>query len=94
MDFPVSGEQHRPQRIRHVQRDTHPQLSGRRVFRRRPGEVQALHVRRWDSVPRAGEISQHGLSDVRQPVQKTPLGDPTGTRPRISQQAVATEVAV
>lgn len=73
--FLLAGEQHCPQRVSDVQRHTHSQLH-RPDVQRRPGEVQALHVRRWDSVPRSGEVSQHGLPDLRQPVWESSLAPP------------------
>lgn len=79
--FPPScaaGEQHHPQRLGDVQRHTHPQLGGGRVLQRGPRALQAVHVRRRDAVPSAGEIPQHGLPDLRQPLREGSLGHWTG----------------
>lgn len=73
-----AGEQHHPQRLGDVQRDTNPQLGGGRLFQRGPRALQALHVCGRDIVPGAGEIPQHGLPNLGQPLWESSLGHLTG----------------
>lgn len=76
-----AGEQHHSQRLGDVQRDTNPQLGRGRLFQRGPRALQAVHVCGRDAVPGAGEIPQHGLPDLRQPLWQSSLGHLTGFSP-------------
>lgn len=73
-----AGEQHHPQRLGDVQRHTNPQLGRRRLLQRGPRALQAVHVCGRDAVPGTGEILQHGLPDLGQPLWQSPLGHLTG----------------
>lgn len=89
-----AGEQHHPQRLGDVQRHADPQLGRGRVFQRGPRALQAVHVRRRDAVPGAGEIPQHGLPDLGQPLWEGSLGLLTGFSPPQSCQQSCTDVKV
>lgn len=73
--FPFAGEQYCSERVGDGERQSHAKLlsGGQRVFRRRSVEVQAVYVCRWHSVPCPGEVSEHGLPDLRQPLWNGPL---------------------
>lgn len=88
-----AGEQHHPQRLGDVQHHTYPQLGRGRILQRGPRALQALHVCGRDAVQGAGEIPQHGLPDLRQPLWESSLGHLTGSSP-VSCQQSCTDVEI